>query len=189
MDFYEIMINLCIGVASGAFSSIIVSRFFLILSNHSAQLSRVQEHFENGYTISGTLNFYKYINNTTNESIDIFQLEYVNKNILNEITKKAKQECDKFDVMIFDDLDDELHKLAVEYSDFMTCLSNLKIIDADIITKLSTQLNDFQNRFFKYKNKSRYHFTEKVKKDPWLKCLFIIFILLILITILSIILH
>lgn len=187
MSLREIMINLCIGILSGAFSSIIISRFFLILSTHTEQLSRVQEHFENTYKLSGTLGFYLHLNSKIKDPTDIFTIEELSKTLLADIREKASQECDRFDSMIFDDLSEELHSLAVDLNDYMIHLSTLSAINSETAEKISKHLWNLQTRFTQYKNKSTLYLRKRIFHDPWLRVLLIIFILVLIITAIAII--
>lgn len=178
MEFYEIMINLCIGIVGGIFSSIIVSRIFLIQSSHSEQISRVQEHFEYLYGLDGLVFFYPHISKEYNGNIDT-----LNKHLLDEIIRNSKQECEKFRYMIFDDLEKDLHEIAVDLSDLMEELKSLKDLDNNVILSIHNKISDLENRFNAYKKSSNGYFKQMIINDKILRILLIIFIVIIVVTI------
>lgn len=52
MDFYAIMLNILIGISVGTFSSIIVSRIFLISTDYKEQIQQVQNRVEVTFCLS-----------------------------------------------------------------------------------------------------------------------------------------
>lgn len=180
MEFYEIMINLCIGIVGGIFSSIIVSRFFLIQSSHSEQISRVQKHFEYLYGLDGLIFFYPQISKEYNGNID-----FLNEHLLEEIMKNSKKECEKFRYMIFDDLEKDLHDIAVDLNELMERLKNLKKLDNDVILSIHNDIHDLENRFNVYKKLSSKYFKQMIISDKILRILLIIFIVIIALTIIT----
>ncbi len=185
MEFYEIMINLSIGITGGIFSSIIVSRIFLIHSSHSEQLARVQEHFENTYRLSGTLLFYMYAFQKDENNFDDDTINRFNDALLKDIHEVSKQECEKFRYMIFDDLEIELYKIAVNLNDLMEGTLSLNKVDISIVRKLHKDLFDIQDRFKKYKITNNKHFVTKIKKDKILRILILALVIILISTIIS----
>ena len=185
MEFYEIMINLSIGIIGGIFSSIIVSRIFLIHSLHSEQLARVQEHFENTYRLNGTLLFYIYTFQKDGNMFDDTTIKQLNKALLEDIHEVVKQECEKFRYMIFDDLEIELYKITVDLNDLMEGTLLLNKVDVSIVEKLQNSLSDIQDRFKKYKITNNKYYITKIKKDKILQTLIIVLLIMFIITIIS----
>lgn len=185
MEFYEIMINLPIGIMGGIFSSVIVSRIFLIHSSHSEQLARVQEHFENTYRLSGTLLFYMYALQKDEDNFDDDNINRFNNALLKDIHEVAKQEREKFRYMIFDDLETELYKIAVNLNDLMEGTLSLNKVDMSIVGKLHNDLFDIQDRFKKYKITNNKHFVTKIKKDKILRILIFTLVIILILTIIS----
>lgn len=180
MGFYEVMLNLCIGIIGGMFSSVIVSRIFLIQSSHYEQISRVQEHFEYLYGLDGLVFFYPHISKEYNGNIDT-----LNKHLLGEIIRNSKQECEKFRYMIFDDLEKDLHRIAEDLNELMERLQNLKNLDSDIVSSIHSDISDLENRFNAYKKSSNKYFKKMILNDKVLRILLIIFIVIITVTIIA----
>ena len=168
MEFHEIMINLCIGIAGGIFSSIIVSRIFLIQSSLSEQIARLQEHFEYLYGLDGIVAFYPCILKDYNGNTDT-----LNKHLLEEIIRNAKQECEKFRYMIFDDLEKDLHKIAEDLNEVMERLKNLKSFDNNIASSIHNDIYDLENRFNIYKNSAHKYLNKMIISDKIVQILFI----------------
>lgn len=174
MDLCEILVNLCIGIISGMFSSIIVSRIFLIQSLHSVQLARVQEHFERTYYLSGMFEGYLSSSNYKN---------LLASEVLKTMKIVATSECDKFNAMIFDDLNSDLYTIAVELNDYMQNMLTIKILDWKTVKELNDKLLKIQKNFTKYKKNNMKYLKKQMVKDKMLRILFVIIIIIIVMTI------
>lgn len=89
MTLLEIMVNLCIGISGGIFSSIIVSKIFLIQSLYFEQISRVQEHFEYLYGLDGLIFYYPCILKDYKCDIDALN-NYLLKKLTKMLCRNAK---------------------------------------------------------------------------------------------------
>lgn len=183
MEFGQFMLNLCIGIVSGAFSSIIISRVFLVLSTYNEQVTRIQEHIENSRIVSGMLRTYLYIDDNVARSVDIFSIEELNKSVVKQVKEKAKQECERFDSMIFDDLDDDLRKVTTDLSHYMIHLSMLTEVNKEGVIKITDTLKDIHSRFTQYKSNRRSYFVKAILKDKWLWWTAGIFFVIVVVTI------
>lgn len=85
MTMFDVMLNLCIGIVGGIFSSIIVSRIFLINSTFTEQIARVQEHFEKSYVLGGLIGSYS-IYVKREDLPDDTTVERINRDLLKECT-------------------------------------------------------------------------------------------------------
>lgn len=136
MSFFEIMVNLLIGISGGIFSSIIVSRIFLIVTDYSEQIARVQARVEVTYGLKGALLVAE----------KIFEDGYM------ELGEKYKQklqelvdsELQQYSQMIFDDLEKELHEIAAEYNDFFVDF-NVSNLDQNKVKKELERLEKLGN--------------------------------------------
>ena len=180
MTLSETMLNLCIGIVGGMFSGIIVSKIFLIQSSHSEQISRVQGHFEYLYELEGLVVYYLHILEKTNNGTHDLD-EY----LLEQIIEYSKKECDKFRYMIFDDLEKDLHEIAVKLNELMERFKNLKKLDDDVILSIYSDISDLVNRFNDYKKTSNKYFMQMIISDKILKILLIVFIVIIAVTIIA----
>ena len=185
MEFYEVMVNLTIGVIGGIFSGVIVSCVFLIQSVHSEQLSRVQLHFERVYGLDVVLFLFYNLLCKEDYSKNPGEKEKVHALIVEDIEKKVMEECASFRSMIFYDLDRELNTIAVALNDNMEKLRGIKNMDSDEVGLLHSELNEIQDRFVTYKSTSTKHFRNRVIKDKTLRILTIILIIIIAITIIA----
>lgn len=138
----------------------------------------MQEHFEYLYGLDGLVFFYPHISKEYNGNIDT-----LNRHLLDEIIKNAKQECEKFRYMIFDDLEKDLHKIAEDLNELMERLQNLKNLDSDIVSSIHNDISDLENRFNSYKKSSSKYFKKMIINDKILRFLLIIFIVIIAVTI------
>lgn len=175
MSFYTTMLNLLIGISGGIFSSIIVSRIFLISTEYKEQLQRVQGRVEVTFCLSGMLGaaqaLYK----------DGFILGDTLKEKLSDLIE-AERKC--YGQMIFDDLEKELHILAIDYNDFIESI-NVKKLDVIVIDKKLEELKDLTNRFYKYKNSNKKFFKKLLLKDIMIRILLILFIVIVALTVIA----
>ena len=184
MTMFDVMLNLCIGIVGGIFSSIIVSRIFLINFTFTEQIARVQEHFEKSYVLGGLIGSYS-IYVEREDLPDDTTVERINRDLLKEIHIICKNELDSFNAMIFDDLEDNLHSLAVELNDIICELSGLKVIDKETMISFGARLLSVQNKFNAYKKLSPKIFRKQLWKDKCLRILMVIFIIVIVGTIIA----
>lgn len=91
--------------------------------------------------------------------------------------------CEKFRYMIFDDLEKDLHEIAVDLSDLMEELKSLKDLDNNVILSIHNKISDLENRFNAYKKSSNGYFKQMIINDKILRILLIIFIVIIVVTI------
>lgn len=176
MSFFEVMVNLLVGISGGIFSSIIVSRIFLIITDYSEQVSRVQERVEVTYVLEGAL----------------LAAQAIFSDGYNELGEKYKQELNnlidsenaQYNKMIFDDLEKDLHALAIEYSDFMLSLKADRI-DKNEVDKRISKLNKLTNKFNTYKSTRKKRLIRLFMKDATLRVLFSIFGIIVILTMIA----
>lgn len=184
MEFYELMLNLCIGILGGIFSSLIVSRIFLIQSLYSEQISRIQEHFEYIYNLDGQLLYYLY-RSESDVTLNGIEISTLNDYLLQNIKKTSKNECDKFRYMIFDDLETDLYKIAEDLNDLMERLDLFNDINRDAVSSVHDEIIDLQKRFRLYKSNNKKYLKKQIIHDNILRLLFLITLVLISTTILA----
>lgn len=185
MTFNDFMLNISIGILSGAFSSIIISRVFLIISDHNEQITRVQKHIEITYRLTSTIRSYLYMNKTVTNPDDIFTLDCLNKELSTTISEIANSECDKFDTMIFDDLNKELKDIAIALEIYMIHLCSVTTVTKEILEEIKKKLTKYQNDFVNYKKNKIKHLKKLLFNDPLLRICFFIIIAIVIITLLS----
>ena len=87
--------------------------------------------------------------------------------------------------MIFDDLEKDLHEIAVKLNELMERFKNLKKLDDDVILSIYSDISDLVNRFNDYKKTSNKYFMQMIISDKILKILLIVFIVIIAVTIIA----
>lgn len=175
MDFFQIMLNLMLGIIGGIFSSIIVSRVFLIITDYSEQISRIQTRVEVTYGIHGVLEMAYWVWKDDGEVGEKFKQKL--KEIVDSESKYYAQ-------MIFDDLEDELHILAIEFNDFIDNL-NVNKLNIEIIGEKIKVLDELTCKFTVYKNSRKKKLMRLFLKDTALRSLFVIFSIIVFLTILA----
>lgn len=185
MDFYDIMLNLCIGIVGGIFSSVIVSRIFLINSNLTEQVARVQQHIEKSYGLAGIMEFYSIAVKKKEYPKDEDSVNRLNEALLQNIHLICDEEVRSFQSMIFDDLEKNLHDLAVELNDFVEKMLRLNEVNEELMLKYGAELVSIQNKFNAYRNISSKIFVEQLIKDKWLRMLAITFLIIIVLTVIA----
>ena len=112
-------------------------------------------------------------------------IDEVKQEITNTIKTKANSECDKFDSMIFDDLDSELKDIAEWLKNYMVYLSYFNTVTKESIEQIKEHLSTYQKRFEVYKKSKTKYLTQLFLKDKWLRLCFGIFAITVLLTIIS----
>ncbi|WP_041703128.1 hypothetical protein [Lachnoclostridium phytofermentans] len=175
MDIYNNLLNLTIGIIGGIFSSIIVSRIFLITADYKEQIQRVQTHVEVLYCLSGYLYCSKVMMKEAKE-ISLAQKE--------KLILILEEEKTRFSQMIFDDLEKELHKIAIDMNDFIEGFKINKM-NEQYIKNSRDELDGIIYRFTIYKNDSRIKMRKLLIRDNVLRILLFVFIVIIILTIVS----
>lgn len=175
MSFFEIMLNFLVGICGGIFSSIIVSRIFFILSDYSEQIKRVQARVESSYGLSGMLMAAEMLI-TEGYSADKF--------IKEKIDIFLEEERKQYLSMIFDDLEPELHIIAIDFNDFIDGLDTSGEFSGEIRKNINT-LDDLISKFNKYKQSSKKKMYKLFIKDTALRLLFVILLLIVAVTIIA----
>jgi hypothetical protein len=169
------MLNLLIGISGGIFSSIIVSRIFLISTDYKEQIQRIQNRVEVTFCLSGSLWCLQ----------ELYKDGYVLSNdFKTKLSSLIEEERKCYNQMIFDDLEDELHELAIDYNDFIENI-NVNKLDALVVDKKIEELDDLTKRFYKYKNSHKKTLRKLLLRDKILRYLFIIFIVIIMLTVIA----
>lgn len=185
MVFSDLMINLVIGIIGGVFSSIIVSRVFLLQSVHKEQFLQVKELFEESTNI-----YYLFM-------IDLKDLE---KGNIVEGTQEAqiilsslktdihtyRIEATKSFFNIDEDIvDDELYKIAFglyrygEHMDSQNQLTWMKVLE------MRDELEKRRIPFCQYRRNTLKYFNKRLVKDAFLRILAVVFLLMIIVTIVA----
>lgn len=176
MSFFEGMLSLLIGIIGGIFSSIIVSRVFMIVTTYSEQIARIQARIEVTYGLQGAL----WAAEKIFQDKEIALSSSYKKN-LNEMLQKERV-C--YAEMIFDDLDSELHDIAVEYSDFIENIS-AEDLNKEKVKEALSQLDEMSKKFNIYKKNRNKNVVKLFLKDRTLHILFLLLIVIIVLTVVA----
>jgi hypothetical protein len=182
MDFFNVMFNILIGISSGIFSSIIVSRIFMINTELIGQIQRVQVHVENLYGILGVFDIFKKI---IEEDKNISKSD-INVKFLESIKDITADECNSFRKMIFDDLDKQLHEIAVDINDFVEKFrgkENFK--NEDEVFLYGEELEKIIDRFNIYKRSYKKVIVRYILEDFTLRILVAIVFIIVVLTIIA----
>lgn len=87
--------------------------------------------------------------------------------------------------MIFDDLEKDLHNIAVDLNDMMEKLQNIKTINSDILSSIHDDISCLENRFNVYKKSSNKYFKKMIFSDKTLRILFVVICVIVAITIIA----
>lgn len=176
MDFFEIMLNLLVGTVGGVFSSVIVSRVFMIVSDYSEQIARVQTRVEVSYCLQGALwaASMQYKDGSTELGCKYKE----------ELERQLAEERKYYAQMIFDDLEEELHNIAIEFSDFVIDLT-VENLDKNVIEIKCQQLDVLTNKFNKYRNLRKKKMFKLFCKDITLRMLLVAFVIIIALTVIA----
>lgn len=174
------MINLCIGIISGFFSSIIVSVVFSIRADYKDQVQRVQQRYENLHQFDGLFMFYELEVKPKDPADTIIQ--NLNETILKELKTVALNESRMYQSMIFDDLEQELHEIAISMNNFIDDIKRIETIDNDTIEKKKNELDIIIENFNSYLHKQRSILKKTIINNNTLRIFAIIAVLIVVST-------
>lgn len=115
--FYNNIDSVIISLFTGIITSLFVTRIFFIKESEDEKISRLKQHSEFLYIISG------YLSAVLNRYKEQGDIEISTKDLI-PIKNKITLECDAFSRMSFKDLDRELYDVAVKNNDLVEEISN-----------------------------------------------------------------
>lgn len=195
---HNFLLNLLIGIIGGIFSSIIVSRIFLIRQEFQNQLDVLRK---NSYCLGSISAFFDVIEiilkNAYDTSVELEKNpEYITTHNLKdsepliealrkELLFKTIAEIDQFnDALIV--TEPTLYKLHKDTIQFTKDLKNIKDYKFDTIDSTKKQISELNKRYNKCFKERSSKYLCLVLKDKIMIILYVIFILICILTLLTI---
>lgn len=194
---HNLLFNLLIGIIGGIFSSIIVSRIFLIGQELEIQLDILRK---NSYCLGSISAFFDVIEiilkNAYDTSVELkHNPEYSNSHDLIELKPTIDTLCKEILIKSIDEIDQfndsliitekTLYKLHTDTVQITKEFKDIKDYKFDTIDSCKKQISDLNTRYSKCFKEKNSKFFSLVLKDKIMIVLYIVFLLICVLTLLT----